>query len=464
MRFALRQTMVRLVPPAWIAALVVGLSALHVDAWVRPARGQSLSPLRVRLEAGAGPFYVGQGIELTFAVTARDQRPQIELPRLSHADIWIAGTSFQPIIATGIGNVISGDNLYLTRLRIVPRRAGALEVPPVVARLDGRSGKSRPLHLAIETPPLEGRPAEFLGGVGEFSVQASAAPTTTRVGQELMYKITISGAAAWGSVAHPDLGRLERILVAPRIEPLPEESDNEPPARTFVYRLRPQEAGSAVLPPLAIVAFDPRSRQYITKVTKGIPIKVVAVPAFEPKSLNYASPDLEGRRRIVLGWSLAGTIVAVLLGASGLAVIVRQRWRLERRGGEWAARRFARRFARELSVPLAEPQNEDEKVKVVLQIVEALVAYAQIGTGRPPGAITPAEAEQATLELTKSELLAEQAALLVASCDQALYSSRPAEPGATQLVRDARGLFTSLGTAPISAIQSPTEPPALEIA
>jgi hypothetical protein len=405
---------------------------------------------------------VGQGIELAFAVTGRDQRPKIELPHLSHADIWTAGTSFQPISATGIGKVISGDNLYITHLRMVPRRSGSLEVPPIEARLNEESGKSRSLRLAIEPTPLEGRPAEFLGGVGDFSVQAAAAPATTRVGQVLIYRITITGPAAWGSVASPDLGRFERISVAPRIEPLPEETATEPPAHTFVYRVRPERAGTAVLPPVAIAAFDPRSQQYITKVTRGIPIRVIAVPAFDPKSINYTAPDGVARRRIVIAWALAGTIVATLLCASGLAVMVRQRQRLGRQGGEWAARRFARRFARELPDRSSKRLGEDEEGRVARRTTWALIEYARIGTGRPPGAITPAEAELVTLELTGSEHLAQEASLLLARCDQALYSNGPASEAAPRLAHDARELFNALGRAPLAAPDSATEPQARE--
>ena len=166
---------------------------------LEPALGRpSDDALRVRLEAGRGPYYAGQGVEIAVLVLGREQRPKIELPHLNHADVWIAGTSFKPVSATGIGSLESSDNVYITRLRVVPRRAGWLEIPAVAAEIDGRSGRSAPLRLKIEPVPLEGRPAEFLGGVGEFTVQANASPATVRVGQEFIYRIEINGPAAWG--------------------------------------------------------------------------------------------------------------------------------------------------------------------------------------------------------------------------------------------------------------------------
>src|SRR5262249_38471265 len=80
---------------ARIGPLTVGITTLQVCAWNSPAWGQSPASLHVRIEVSPGPYYVGQGIELALTVTGREQRPKIELPRLSHTDVWIAGTSFQ---------------------------------------------------------------------------------------------------------------------------------------------------------------------------------------------------------------------------------------------------------------------------------------------------------------------------------------------------------------------------------
>ena len=131
---------------------------------LEPVRARPPDALRVRLEAGPGPYYQGQGIELSAQVLGHDQRPKIELPHLSHAEIWIAGTSFKPVSATGIGSVESGDNLFITRLRIVPRRSGPLEVPPILARSDGRSGRSGSLHsVSSQFPTKDGPPSSWEG-------------------------------------------------------------------------------------------------------------------------------------------------------------------------------------------------------------------------------------------------------------------------------------------------------------
>src|SRR4051794_8308882 len=83
-----------------------------------PASARDAAPLRVRAEVEPGPYYVGEGFELTVGVNARDQRPELELPAIRNADIRAIGTAFRPLSATGIGRVVSSENFFVTRLRI----------------------------------------------------------------------------------------------------------------------------------------------------------------------------------------------------------------------------------------------------------------------------------------------------------------------------------------------------------
>ena len=306
--------------------------------------GQDTAPLRIRVESKAGPYFVGQGIELTVEVAAGDRRPTLELPRLSQAELQITGTSFQPISSTEIGPVRVGANLYITQLRVVARRAGTLELPPILARLDGQTGRSPARRLVIEPVPLAGRPAAFLGGVGAFSLQARVEPTSVRAGQEFLYRIEIHGPAAWGSISRPDLSRVERLPLAPRIEPLPDEYTSNPPSRTFAFRIRPTRAGVAILPPTTIAAFDPDSRRYFTRATEGLPIKAIAVAPFDPGTVAYFASDLDRNRRIAIAWTQGIGGLALILGSMLLALGLFRSQQNARPASRRAAQRFANRI------------------------------------------------------------------------------------------------------------------------
>ena len=131
--------------------------------------GQSSESLRVQVGVARGPHYAGQGFELAVGVVAGDERPKVEPPGITGARDWLIGTEFKPIATSGIGAVVAQQNLFLSRFRVVASRPGTLEIPPILAQINGRSGRSQPRRLEIQPVPLEGRPAEFLGGVGQFS-------------------------------------------------------------------------------------------------------------------------------------------------------------------------------------------------------------------------------------------------------------------------------------------------------
>src|SRR5208337_219645 len=108
-------------------------------------------------------------------------------------------------------------------------------------------------------------------------------------------------------------------------------------------------------------------------------------------------------------------------------------------------------MVRELSDTTGEAgASERCEGEVARRIVAGLVAYARLGIGRPPGALTPSEARSVVHELTRSDDLGSQAAALVARCDGWLFSQRPRDHDAEQLVANARELFRALGRASVS--------------
>src|SRR5262249_3147140 len=129
-------------------------------------------------------------------------------------------------------------------------------------------------------------PAEFLGGIGQFALRAEAVPTTIRLGQELTYRLTVDGPAAWGMTARPDFARFKTLGAGFRVRDEADETSNEPPSRTFVCKIRPPRPGQVVIPPLSVGAFDPAARRYVTRVTSSVSVRVVEVPSFDPATIE----------------------------------------------------------------------------------------------------------------------------------------------------------------------------------
>jgi hypothetical protein len=441
----------------------------------------------MQVAVASGPYFVGQGFELRVGVAAGGERPRIEPPRVADARVWAIGTELRPIQSTDIGSVVAEENRYVFRFRVMAQRAGTLTIPAIPVHAQGRSGRSQPKRLVIQSVPLQGRPAEFLGGVGRFDLNAEATPNAVRVGQELDYRIRVTGPAAWGMTDRPELGRFGRLGLELSVEPRPDETSDEPPARTFVFRLRPLQAGESVLPPVAIAAFDQALSRYVTHVTPSVPIRVVAVAPFDPTSVRYDSPATAA------SWPGSTIGIMTLLGALmllayTLLLSVRRRLRQRARFGPEQARRFARRAVRYLgSVPvetrlrmtgtmptessrdnveesqrgIASKSNKYNNILVSIwgsgppevlgpaarRIAEQMSTYLRLGTGLAVVALTPAEARDGVANVTQSEELASQAGQLTERCDTILYgdSSRGPPESARMLIDDARGLFEALG-------------------
>ena len=413
----------------------------------------------MRAEVGSGPYFVGQGIELRINVVGRSQRPKIDLPPMTDASAWLIASELRPISRSGIGSILNEENLFVIRFRVVARRPGTLRIPSIPVQLENRSGRSQNRHVEILPVPVFSRPAEFLGGIGRFSLQAEASPKVVRVGQEIDLRVKVSGPAAWGMSERPELARYERVGLGLRIRPGPIETTDEPPKRTFVYHLRPSQVGEAVLPPLAIASFDPALSRYVTQVTQGVPIRVVSVPSFDPAMIDDRRPSPRAARSLV-GPGTAWTLSAVaLLGAYASLILVHRRVRRLHVTGPAAARRYAARLARSLAsvgwrgasrggsdASVATTDDSEGPGRLAARRVsDELIRYLQLGAERPPGALTPEEAIEGVARVTRSEDLGRQAGRLASHCDLVLYGDGPGAAGATEIVERARALFGALG-------------------
>ncbi len=452
-------------PSFLVRSALLGLIWLPVQPGTFAQDGQSSESLRVQVGAVRGPHYAGQGLELAVGVVAGDERPKVELPRIAGARAWLISTEFKPIATSGIGAVVAQRNLFLSRFRVVASRPGTLEIPPITAQINGRSGRSQPRRVEIQPVPLEGRPAEFGGGVGQFTARAEAVPSVIRFGQELNYRITVTGPAAWGMTARPDLARLQSHEAGLRVAHEPDETTNEPPSRTFVYHIRPTRAGAIVLPPVVIAAFDPAVKRYVTRVTSSVSVRVIAVRSFNAASIeDLQSPAGPARAQWVewTAWSLSAVL---LCGASLALARARRRRRAAPRHGPAAARAFAVRLARTLGRASGYPgQDESSSPDLAARasasgsrcwvlahrISDDLTRYLELGAGRPPGALTPIEARQGVAAVTGSEILGIAAERLAAHCDLALYRERNGDPSASDLRESARQLFQALGRVKLS--------------
>jgi hypothetical protein len=180
-------------------------------------------------------------------------------------------------------------------------RAGALRIAPAELRLayatafqedlvQGRVPESRLLatvasdafSLKIKALPLVDVPADFLGAVGQFSMDLSADPGLLQLGQAFSLRLDLSsplGHSNLVDIEPPDLNGLEGFHQLGRIE-LPAEDPSL--ARSWRYELAVSLASILSLPAQRFSYFDPSGLGAYRTLSSG-PIPLQVAVASEPK-------------------------------------------------------------------------------------------------------------------------------------------------------------------------------------
>ncbi len=178
----------------------------------------------------------------------------------------------------------------------------------------------RPLTLRILALPEEGRPLDFGGAVGSFSVGAEADPRELAAGESFKLSLSILGQGNLGFFDPPRLERLDGFHLRGRVE------DLRGSELTVTYDLAPLAETVKEVPSIPFVFFDPAPPAGYRRVqTSPIPLRVL--------------PALEGERDPAprTSWAI---YLAAGLTALGLALWRWSRTRRESAGGparDWAA-------------------------------------------------------------------------------------------------------------------------------
>jgi hypothetical protein len=281
--------------------------------------------------------------------------------------------------ATRVGDRVTGGRTFTVlelERRLAAEQPGELLIPAPQLRfayatrfaedfVNGRQPVDRheavvegsKLVLRIVPLPAAGRPAEFTGAVGRFTLQAEAAPRAVDVGKPLELTLRIEGEGNLELCAPPSLDGLPGWHVYGKID------DRQARRRTIVYEMAAVDAAVRAVPALRWSYFDPGPpAAYHSVATEPIAIEVR--PGSEPVpvaprsgrlpgvddvfDLEPVSGGPEAARRVSLAM-LVAALVAPWLAAFGLARFLGARARAasDRQGirARGAAAAFAARAA-----------------------------------------------------------------------------------------------------------------------
>ncbi len=136
--------------------------------------------------------------------------------------------------------------------------------------------------VSVESLPLpeKNKPANFTGAVGNFTMNATAGPTTLTVGDPITVRVQISGHGALDAVTLPAQDSWNNFKTYPPTTKL-ETSDQFgfQGTKTFEQIISPQNSDVHELPALTFSFFNPDDGQYHTLTQAAVPLVVKAAGA-----------------------------------------------------------------------------------------------------------------------------------------------------------------------------------------
>jgi len=129
----------------------------------------------------------------------------------------------------------------------------------------------------VECLPLpdQGRPADFNGAVGEFTLSETAGPTTVGVGDPITVRVQISGRGDLNSLTLPAQDAWHDFKMYPPTTKLePGDAFGFQGTKTFEQIISPENADVHQLPPLSFSFFNPDDARYHTLTQPAVALAV----------------------------------------------------------------------------------------------------------------------------------------------------------------------------------------------
>jgi hypothetical protein len=256
---------------AWLTGLTVALVAA----------GAAQADVSARLVCPTNVLYVGQLFPLTLELRAENVQfsRQIGIDGLPPSEVLLI-EPFDPLPTETVQR--DGRSVEIRRFRCSARalQPGPLRIAPVLNATAVESTRTyffvqqyeralriavAPLDCRILPLPAEGRPEDFSGAVGQFSLRLDVAPTDVAVGDLVTVTITVEGDGALDGLGAPPLS-VPTSFRAYEARAVAEESRLN--RRVFRRTLVPLDRTAAAVPSVGLTFFDPVEARY-HRVTAG---------------------------------------------------------------------------------------------------------------------------------------------------------------------------------------------------
>jgi len=283
----------------------------------------------VRLSIPKREVYVGESVPIDIEVGMRSGFVSSlnGLPKLTDDNFALNNLSHQPERAEKLINgepfvvftwrsvlavvkpgtfVLSAEVPLTVKIRTRPRRESELDDRFGDPFWQNVFGATVPKDIDVKSPPQElkalelptdGRPADFHGAIGTFSIASDVSPVKADVGDPLTLRMRITGSGNFDRVDSSMLDHLDQWKTYP---PKSSFNTSDPVGfsgmKTFEQPLIATQPGAQVLPGLSFSYFDPNARRYETSLGAPLSVSISPSPADRqtpPRSVRSAGPGNE---------------------------------------------------------------------------------------------------------------------------------------------------------------------------
>ena len=367
---------------------------------------------------------------------------------------------------------------------LIPKRPGKIVLDPVTVsagiavgqvrtndffepyrtKYERVSVKSNPVELYIQAMPDTGKPAEFYGLVGHYTISASATPTKVSVGDPITLTIRIGGSPYLKPVQWPQLEKMPGLgdkfkIPSEKASPVIENGE-----KLFTQTVRATSDSVTEIPAIPLAYFDPDTGSYAVAQTKPIPLEVTPTKVLtnadvqgtasgpvsrqieamkEGFAANYYGPDALVNQSFSALSRVSSPPFAILWSVPLLAFVASVVYKLSTRTSPESIAAKRRRHACNVAVRQLKAVTSADPKDAHDLLISAMKGYLGDRFDRTAGSLTADECQDIVAQVTGDSQIADQFRLKVSEGEAAHYASIHSRVDSAQ-IEEAIGLIRSV--------------------
>ncbi len=448
---------------------------------------------RMTLECTVTPTkgFVGQPLvmKVRWVVTAKIQNPNLIVPVFQTDDFYFEDAPLPPgvkpsqqvalhdvpVMVLQEDQLVRGMQATVISFSkvLLPKHAGRIVLDPLrvsagLAVGQVRTGdpfepyrmkyeqvsvQSDPVELDIQALPEGGKPADFYGLVGRYTIRATATPTKVNVGDPITLTIRVGGSPYLKPVQWPPL---EQVLgdkfKVPSEKASPALENGE---KVFTQTIRATSDTVTEIPALPLAYFDADTGSYAVARTNPIPLQVAPTKvltnadiqgaassgpvsrqieaAKEGFAANYYGQDALVNQSFTVLSMVSNPPFAVLWSVPLLAFVASVIYKVSTRTSPESIAAKRRRQACSAAIRQLKMATSADPKAAHEALTSALKGYVGDRFDRTAGSLTADECRDIVLQATGHSQLAEQFRLRVSAGEAARYASIQSPVDAAQV-------------------------------